>query len=146
VKLRNLRATCSSKKNCTRSARLITLTAKLLLSLLRPFVSTAMLYPLSPRSRPATLSQGRDAQSKTAANQALASPRHKGRGYLMRDASSRSFTNSDSGWNWQELLKFTIHIAQYRPLAGSSYIKPNMLLSTFKIYTMIFVFNGLYCL
>jgi hypothetical protein len=28
-----------------------------------------------------------------------------------------------SSWNLQGLLKFTIHIAQYRPLAGSSYIK-----------------------
>ena len=33
------------------------------------------------------------------------------------------FTNLGSGWSLLEIKRFTIHIAQYRPLAGSSYIE-----------------------
>lgn len=33
------------------------------------------------------------------------------------------FTNLGSGWTLGSIKRFTIHIAQYRPLAGSSYIE-----------------------
>jgi hypothetical protein len=33
------------------------------------------------------------------------------------------FTNLGSGWSLSRIIRFTLHVAAYRPLAGKSYIE-----------------------
>jgi hypothetical protein len=45
-------------------------------------------------------------------------------GQLQADLEAQldRFTNLGSGWTLARIMRFTLHIAQFRPLAGSSYI------------------------